>query len=1255
MDWVKFWMHSALAALLLFAVLPCSAPAQTELGAEDDLTVLGSNGTDEDPDAEIKGFTVFGSTQTSYTGAVAGPGNVVVNGVLAVSSGAYFVGNSTFTNAAKIFINDGSAGQILRKNAAGHLDWDSAAALGDNLGNHVATTTLQMGTYGVNTSSHVSAVAYQINGSTMVAILPGTDSIAYGVAAGASSTIGGNYNVFIGNNAGKSNTTGSQNTANGSYALYSNTTGTNNTATGFSALIAHQTGDNNTATGSYVLNSNMTGANNTATGSNTLFNNRTGANNTATGSYALYYSRTGSANAVFGESAGSGVSGNSFSSSTIMGYRAGFGLTTGSDNIFLGWQAGYNTTTGGDNIVLGYNQNTSEPVASNEMNIGGVLFGRLDSRTIGISTRAPQAALDIVSTGTAHTEMAQLWRASDGVIVGSMSATGVMQAVKFMGDGSGLTGIVAGDNLGDHVADKELDMARFPLINLSSITMASDGIRIATSIYAGASGIFISADGAITTTGVGLEGVTGNPRGVGAVDLQTDRLAAGQVASGMLATISGGGQNTSGGMAAVVAGGAGNNAKGSLSVVGGGSENMAIGSYSMIPGGVQNTAKGNYSWAGGILSSSTAQGAFTWSDSQMVVNQNDVPDRTVFKNRGGFLITGSTNPAMSGTSNRGMLVTGNGLVGISTGTPYAALDIVSTGTAHTEMAQLWRASDGIIVGSMSATGVMMASRFVGDGSGLTGITAGDNLGNHTATEPLKMGVYAVYTSSHVSATAYQINGSTVLALPNDNSIALGLDAGPVSHDGDSIFIGYRSGYVTSGGYSNIFMGTDAGRYNTVGGLNTFIGYAAGYGNSTGGENVSIGAYAGYSNNQWGGTYIGTSAGNNDIAPYNVFLGYMTGRYTVTGGSNTIVGYQAGRGASGYSYGANSFYGYRAGYSNTTGAYNTANGYLSLFANTSGGQNTANGSGSLSANTTGASNVANGYQALNNNTTGGSNVASGYQSMYANTTGGNNTATGHQALYSNTTGITNTANGYQALYFNTTGADNVATGSGLYSNTTGGQNTASGRQAGTFTQTGSQNAIYGYRAGYGVAGNSFSSSTIIGAQAGLGLTTGSDNIFLGWRAGYNVTTGTGNIVIGYNIGPSAATANNEINIGDVYKGSVSSGTAQIPKVAVQAADSGITLTKADFGKTITVNSASAQTITLPSVSSADIGAVVKVVKLGAGKVTIDAADTDTIADSGAGDTIYNNAATPPYASLELMLVTDTQWAIIDGNGSWITTD
>jgi hypothetical protein len=168
------------------------------------------------------------------------------------------------------------------------------------------TGQLDMGAYAIYSSSAITAASYQINGSTVVAILPGVNSIAYGVGAGVNNIPpGGDRNTFIGNYSGALN-------------------------------------------------------------------------------------------------------------------------TTGSDNTFLGWQAGYNVTSGTGNIVVGYNEYTSAATANNELNVGGVLYGNLASGTIGISTRNPQAALDVVSTGTLANQYAQIWRASDGTIVSSMTATGVL-------------------------------------------------------------------------------------------------------------------------------------------------------------------------------------------------------------------------------------------------------------------------------------------------------------------------------------------------------------------------------------------------------------------------------------------------------------------------------------------------------------------------------------------------------------------------------------------------------------------------------------------------------------------------------------------------------------------------------------------------------------------------------------------------------------------------------------------------------------
>ncbi len=168
---------------------------------------------------------------------------------------------------------------------------------------------------------------------------------------------------------------------------------------------------------------------------------------------------------------------------------------------------------------------------------------------------------------------------------------------------------------------------------------------------------------------------------------------------------------------------------------------------------------------------------------------------------------------------------------------------------------------------------------------------------------------------------------------------------------------------------------------------------------------------------------------------------------------------------------NSFYGYQAGNSNTTGVNNTAIGYQSLFLNTTGHENVSIGNYSLYENTIGTANTALGYAAMNKNTSGGANTAIGYDALFYNTTGNENTATGRVALHFNTTGVWNTANGSVALMNNTTGNNNTSVGYGsLFTNTTGNNNTAIGWNAGNLNETGSGNVFLGYQAGLNETGS-----------------------------------------------------------------------------------------------------------------------------------------------------------------------------------------
>ena len=113
------------------------------------------------------------------------------------------------------------------------------------------------------------------------------------------------------------------------------------------------------------------------------------------------------------------------------------------------------------------------------------------------------------------------------------------------------------------------------------------------------------------------------------------------------------------------------------------------------------------------------------------------------------------------------------------------------------------------------------------------------------------------------------------------------------------------------------------------------------------------------------------------------------------------------------------------YTNSTGAFNTANGVNALYSNT-GNYNTAMGVDALDLNTSGYDNTAVGTLALYSNTTSYDNTATGAYALYSSSdlNAWGNTADGVETLYSNTTGQQNTASGITALFANTTGVGNT---------------------------------------------------------------------------------------------------------------------------------------------------------------------------------------------------------------------------------------
>jgi len=110
----------------------------------------------------------------------------------------------------------------------------------------------------------------------------------------------------------------------------------------------------------------------------------------------------------------------------------------------------------------------------------------------------------------------------------------------------------------------------------------------------------------------------GNARGSNAVDWQTSRNSAAQVASGVSSAIGGGLRNTASGAQSAIVGGSTSTSSGANSFIGGGGSNTSNGAYSVIGGGQSNTSAGFFNYiGGGFTNSGTASAAVTTQSGTM--------------------------------------------------------------------------------------------------------------------------------------------------------------------------------------------------------------------------------------------------------------------------------------------------------------------------------------------------------------------------------------------------------------------------------------------------------------------------------------------------------------------------------------------------------------------------------------------------------------------------------------------------------------
>lgn len=173
-------------------------------------------------------------------------------------------------------------------------------------------------------------------------------------------------NLYIGTNAGHTNTTGNRNVAVGANALKSNLSGWRNIAIGSGALKSNTAGSRNTALGEDSLSANLSGQRNIAIGASTLTKITNSNRNIAIGADSMFNAEECDDCVAIGFASLNKNRGNkNYGIGTMtlykttgamnlaFGYSAGYGITSGADNVAIGANTMYRTQTGKNNVAIG--------------------------------------------------------------------------------------------------------------------------------------------------------------------------------------------------------------------------------------------------------------------------------------------------------------------------------------------------------------------------------------------------------------------------------------------------------------------------------------------------------------------------------------------------------------------------------------------------------------------------------------------------------------------------------------------------------------------------------------------------------------------------------------------------------------------------------------------------------------------------------------------------------------------------------------
>ncbi|MDA8244948.1 MAG: hypothetical protein M0025_12625, partial [Elusimicrobia bacterium] len=361
---------------------------------------------------------------------------------------------------------------------------------------------------------------------------------------------------------------------------------------------------------------------------------------------------------------------------------------------------------------------------------------------------------------------------------------------KYYGDGSGLTGVNAADNLGDHTASQPLDMSGFAVVGASAVVFSPEvalssgsaaqygGLLVSTNVYLPAGAKYYGDGSGLTGIGAAsgnlvdnLSDTLGAGNNAGGYSmLNVGNLALGAAAAGTRLDVQGGGggytqfwRNSGGVIVASMtdtgviyadaskmrglpaADNLGDHTLAQNLLVGaywlsgdGGNEGVSVNASGNVGVGVNpatarlevNDADANTLTSGMKFTNFACSG----SDKLTVDGSGNLVCSVDQTGSGtGNLVDNLTDTLNSGRDAGGFGITGLGNVAIGAATAGTRLDVQGGGGGYT---QFWRDSGGVIVASMTDTGVIYA-----DASKMRGLPSADNLGDHTLAQNLRAGTY----------------------------------------------------------------------------------------------------------------------------------------------------------------------------------------------------------------------------------------------------------------------------------------------------------------------------------------------------------------------------------------------------------------------------------------------------------------------------------------------------------------------------------